>query len=750
MAMQQPLAPETDMVNGQPRIVVAIPTLNEEGAIADVLRTLASERACFPDLEIVVADGGSTDQTIAIVHDMIKKWPFVHLIHNQKVLQSAAVNEVARRFCNADILIRCDAHAAYPAKYVEQLAVSLQRMDADSVVVPMDSAGHTTFEKIVAWVSDTPVGSGGSGHRGGQRSGFVDHGHHAAFRTEAFLSVGGYDESFRHNEDAEFDCRFSAHGHRVFLDAAIRIGYRPRSGFRSLWRQYFNYGRGRSRTVRRHPSSLRMRQFAVPFNFVACLASIASSVLFQNAELLAWPALYLTLLSFVSFYFVLTKQALSGLLAGPIAFTMHMAWALGFFWGLASLREPRWKLPNQNVRAPERGISAIKALLIDPSRFTVPYDAQLSAGLTQAGVTPIWATRPLRIGEHEEFSPQQRFQIFYRRFDKADFLPHVVRKPAKAVAHLAGLIRVILLSGQTGADVVHFQWMLLPLFDAFAIFYLRIRRPVLVTVHDSVPFNGDRLAALQSFANDLPLRLATGVIVHTSRARDLLIHRGINAGKIAVVPHGPLPLTGVVPAPERRTDSRWTFLLFGQIKPYKGLDILIEALGAIPQELRQQARVIVAGAPRMELSGILRRAEELKLSDMLDLRLAYQTNDELNALLVQADCFVFPYRQIDASGAFYLAQSLGKWVIASRVGVFEDEILNEANGRLVTPEDPVELSGALAEAIQKKPEVAVSSQPKGWPAIGLATAALYRSFLPQHAASRGETMTTAAMASRND
>jgi succinoglycan biosynthesis protein ExoA len=750
--MQPPLAPVTDMVNGQLRIVVAIPTLNEEGTIADVLWALASERACFPDLNIVVADGGSRDQTVAIVQDIAKKWPFVHLIHNEKVLQSAGVNEVARHFSHTDILVRCDAHAVYPARYIEQLAAALERVDADSVVVPMDSSGHTAFEKVVAWVSDTPVGSGGSGHRGGQRSGFVDHGHHAAFRTEAFLSVGGYDESFRHNEDAEFDCRFSAHGHRVFLDATIRIGYRPRSGFRSLWRQYFNYGRGRSRTVRRHPSSLRMRQFAVPFHFAASVLSIGSAVLFQNAGFLTWPAVYLAVLSFVSFYFALRKRDCAGLLAGPVAFTMHSAWALGFFWGLVSLRESRWKSPHQTSRPAERAAGAIKALLVDPSRFTVPYDAQLSAGLAQAEVVPIWATRPLRKGEHEEFPPQQRFEIFYRRFDKAEFLPRVLRKPAKAVAHLAGLIRVILLSGQSGADVIHFQWMLLPLFDAIAIFFLRIRRPVFVTVHDSVPFNGDRLTAPQSFAIDLPLRLATGVIVHTIRARDLLVRRGINAGKIAVVPHGPLPLTGVVPvpAPERGTDGRWTFLLFGQIKPYKGLDILIEALGTIPPGLRQKARVIVAGVPRMELSGILGRAEELKLSGMLDLRLAYQTNEELNALLVQSDCFVFPYRQIDASGAYYLAQSLGKWVIASRVGVFEDEVLEGANGRLVTPEDPAELSGALVEAIQNKPEIAVSSRPKGWPAIGQATAAFYRSFLPQNEASRSETLTAAALASRND
>jgi succinoglycan biosynthesis protein ExoA len=714
----------------KPRIVVAIPTLNEEAAIGGILQALVVERAQFPELDIVVADGGSTDRTIAIVEDAARQWPFVHLLHNEKVLQSAAINAVARRFSGADILIRCDAHATYPAGYVARLVAAMARVGADSIVVPMDSAGHTGFEKAVAWISDTPAGSGGSGHRGGQKSGFVDHGHHAAFRAQAFLSAGGYDESFRHNEDAELDCRLSAAGRRIYLDAAIRIGYRPRGSFASLWRQYFNYGRGRSRTVRRHPSSLRLRQFAVPFHLVLSILSVACAILFHSAWLLAWPILYLAVLALVSIQLTLKKRDSAAMLAAPIAFTMHTAWALGFFWGLVSIREHRWTAPDQ--AAPRS--AAVKALLLDPSRFTVPYDAQLTAGLAQADVEAVWVIRPARASEHEEFSPRQQVQLFA---DRMESLPPVLRKPVKALAHLGGLLGVIGLARRTKPDIVHFQWMLLPLFDAFAIWFLKLRRPVFVTVHDSVPFNGDRLAALQSFAYDLPLRLATRVIVHTARARELLVKRGIDAGKIAVVPHGPLPLTGIVPPRQESADRRWTFLLFGQIKPYKGLDVLVEALGALPQALRQQARVIVAGAPRMDMSAILRRVEELNLSAMLDLKLAYQSNEELNTLLVQADCFLFPYRQIDASGAYYLAQSLGRWTIASRVGVFADEITDGANGRLVAPEDPAELAKALAEAIQERPEMALSSRPASWGDIGQTTAALYRSLLPRGAAMLG-------------
>lgn len=324
-------------------VVVVIPTLNEERMIASVLSTLIKERGEIPKLEIVVADGGSSDGTLDIAHRFSTEHSYIHVVENRKRLQSAAANLVAREWRGkADFLIRCDAHSIYPANFVGRLLTTLNDTRADSVVVPMDSVGRNCIEKAVAWVSDTPMGSGGSGHRGGAKSGFVDHGHHAAFRLEKFLSVGGYEETFSHNEDAEFDCRLNASGGRVYLDAGNRIGYHPRGNFSKLCRQYYNYGKGRSRTIKRHPHTVRLRQAIVPLHLLLSVASILLAALTGWWLLLAWPVIYVVALTAVSIMIVAKKKSVCGIFAGIAAGIMHTAWALGFFYGLIFLREKRW------------------------------------------------------------------------------------------------------------------------------------------------------------------------------------------------------------------------------------------------------------------------------------------------------------------------------------------------------------------------------------------------------------------------
>jgi succinoglycan biosynthesis protein ExoA len=332
-------------------VLIVIPALNEAATIGGLI---ASLRQGLPkDLEVrfVVADGGSTDGTQAIVRGAMAELPQLHLLHNDKRLQSAGINLAASAHgADAEILIRCDAHAQYPDGYAARLVESLRVHEADAVVVPMDSIGDTCIRKAVAWVSDTPLGSGGSAHRGGRASGWVDHGHHAAFRMSSFRRAGGYDESFSHNEDAELDCRQHAMGSRIFLDADIRIGYFPRNSFKALWRQYFNYGFGRSRTVRKHPGSLRLRQFAVPAHVVLSLAGLALTP--WSAWFALWPAMYLGALLAGSAALAVKHRSLCGLLTGAAAFVMHTAWALGFFAGWATRREVRWSAAPAAESAP--------------------------------------------------------------------------------------------------------------------------------------------------------------------------------------------------------------------------------------------------------------------------------------------------------------------------------------------------------------------------------------------------------------
>lgn len=324
-------------------VLVVIPTLNEADGIEPLIRSLAEDPPPDAALSFVVVDGGSTDGTPQAVRRLAASRTGLELLHNPARIQSAAVNLGARMASpEVDVLVRCDAHASYPRGFVRRLLETLDRTGADAVAVVMDSTGgRNCLQRAVGWASDTVLGSGGSAHRGGRRSGFVDHGHHAAFRLASFKACGGYDESFTHNEDAELDCRLRRLGARIYLDAEIRIGYRPRASFDALEQQYFRYGRGRSRTVRRHRGSLRARQLAVPAHFAA--SGVALGLAPWWPQLLAWPSLYLLVLAWASLDAAWRHRSACGLLCGAAAAVMHFAWAAGFFSGLITIREPRWQ-----------------------------------------------------------------------------------------------------------------------------------------------------------------------------------------------------------------------------------------------------------------------------------------------------------------------------------------------------------------------------------------------------------------------
>jgi glycosyltransferase involved in cell wall biosynthesis len=244
----------------------------------------------------------------------------------------------------------------------------------------------------------------------------------------------------------------------------------------------------------------------------------------------------------------------------------------------------------------------MRALLVDPSLFTGPYDAGLTEGLVAAGVSPTWAVRPTREGDRQEIGTDYVDAFFYRRVDRLTALPGPLRSAAKGVAHALGLARLVLRVLLRKPDVVHFQWLVVPPLDALAIRIIGLRCPVVFTAHDTVPFNGEYLSFLQNLAFDLPIRLSDRVIVHTAAGMQRLVERGVPREKVAVIPHGPLRLHASPSDDARPRDPRRTFVLFGEIKHYKGADVLIEAVGRLPRELRARARFIVAGRPRMELS----------------------------------------------------------------------------------------------------------------------------------------------------
>jgi glycosyltransferase involved in cell wall biosynthesis len=375
----------------------------------------------------------------------------------------------------------------------------------------------------------------------------------------------------------------------------------------------------------------------------------------------------------------------------------------------------------------------LKALLVDPSLFTAPYDAALTKGLGGASVETRWVTRPLRGGEEAVLPSDRVNAFFYRRAEGAKHLSTKLKPLLKGFGHAAGLIRLVVYAVKQRPDVVHFQWTVLPLLDAVVIAALRRWRPIVLTVHDPVPFNGQRMPLMQRLGFDFTIGQADRVIVHTAAGRDILAMRGVAAEKISIVPHGPLKLAreemeggDMRPEPSgARRDPRWTFVLFGNLKPYKGLDVLIEAIGLMPTELRDSARFVVAGAAKMDLDPIMDRIRQLDLHKCVELRIWHHSETDMAELFREADTFVFPYRQIDASGVYFLVKGRGKWIVATRVGIFAEDVEDGIAGDLVAPDDAPGLAASLARAVQERPVPAAGASGTSWQEIGLATRDIY-------------------------
>lgn len=330
------------------RVLAVIPALNEERYIESCLRSLLGYDARTRQLRVVVVDGGSTDATRDIVRALRSEFPQVELLDNPRRLQSAAVNLAARHAGgDFDILVRCDAHSAYPPGFIMAVADSLVRQDVQSLVVPMDAVGTTPLQRANAWIVDTKIGSGGAAHRGGRRSGLVDHGHHAGFRLDWFQQLGGYDESFTHNEDAEYDYRCRQAGGRIWLDADIRVAYFPRATPASLWNQYQGYGRGRARNLLKHATRPGLRQLIPPINLI--LLSVSGAVIPFHPSGWVWPGIYSSALLAAGLGIAVTRRSSSGLLAGVALAVMHNAWAWGFLKHalVAAIRHRMWSSPQE-------------------------------------------------------------------------------------------------------------------------------------------------------------------------------------------------------------------------------------------------------------------------------------------------------------------------------------------------------------------------------------------------------------------
>jgi glycosyltransferase involved in cell wall biosynthesis len=369
------------------------------------------------------------------------------------------------------------------------------------------------------------------------------------------------------------------------------------------------------------------------------------------------------------------------------------------------------------ARESAQGTEELRIALVDPSLFTIPYDAKLAGALGDLG-HEVTVYGEARSSEEEPTEFARLRPLFYSELSRRHrSWPRPVQRLAKGALHWRAMRRLVEEFRVTKPDVIHFQWTPLPAVDRLFLRALRSVAPIVLTAHDSRPFNGAAWQ-LQKWGATRILSDFDGVIVHTGEARERLADYGVPPDRLVRIPHGLLhdigpatvPLAG---PPVARSSGTVRFLLFGKLKFYKGADLLIEAFRRLPADLQQRVEVHIVGKPYMDVARLTAAAEQVGEGIRLDFR--FVPDAEMNELLARTDVIVFPYREIDVSGVLMAALRHGRPIIASRIGGFAELLVDGRHGLLV----PADNAAALAEAMAR-----LCAEPGTRSAMGKATAAL--------------------------
>jgi glycosyltransferase involved in cell wall biosynthesis len=363
----------------------------------------------------------------------------------------------------------------------------------------------------------------------------------------------------------------------------------------------------------------------------------------------------------------------------------------------------------------------VRVHVVDPPAYTPPYDRALCAALAAAGAdVELWTSRFDYGASPVEGAPFRVVEAFYRRAPGA--AGSRMRRAARLAQHVPDLLRYRRRAAE--ADVVHFQWLPVQAVD-WAL--LPPRHPRLITAHDVLPREaspGQRAGQRALYAR------MDAVIVHSEHgAARLRDEAGVAAEKVHVIPHGAFDaLAEVEPAPlpcERGGGP--VALCFGLMRPYKGLDVLLQAWAQA--DLPPGAELWLVGRPRMDVSG-LQAAAPASVRWLT----RFVSDAELAAFFRAADLAVLPYREIDQSGVLYTALAFGTPLLLTAVGGFP-EVARTGAAELVPPGDPGALAGALGALLGDPARRAALSEasrragapdgPYGWDAIGRRTLELY-------------------------
>lgn len=328
-----------------PEVSIIVPCFNEQDTIRQLLEAIYLQDYSRSKIEVVIADGMSTDHTRDVILDFVNSHPDlkVQIIDNHKRIIPSGLNR-AIEASEGEIILRLDAHSVPQPDYVSLCVSGLSKGLGENVggVWDIQPGADTWQARSISEAASHRIGVGDASYRYTNEAQSVDTVPFGSFYRTTFDRIGMYDESLLTNEDYEFNVRLSNAGGRVWLDPRIRSVYYARKSFSSLARQYWRYGYWKAQMIRRYPGTLRWRQAVPPIFVLSLVILLCLSMIntYGRFLLAAEITLYLFLLLVAGALVAYKKYDLSAMIGVPISIAiMHIAWGSAFIWGM--IRKPK-------------------------------------------------------------------------------------------------------------------------------------------------------------------------------------------------------------------------------------------------------------------------------------------------------------------------------------------------------------------------------------------------------------------------
>jgi len=315
-----------------PTVSIIIPCYNEEKTIQTLLDAILAQTYPREQMEVIIADGISEDDTrnkIAAFKDAHSDLELI-VIENTARIIPAGLN-LAIEAARGEFVVRLDAHSAPNPDYVSLSVDALNAGRGENVggVWDIQPGAEGWVAASIAAAAAHPLGVGDALYRHATQAQIVDTVPFGAFRRELIERIGLFDETLLVNEDYEFNTRIRQAGGKIWLDPAIRSIYFARATMKALSIQYWRYGFWKWQMLRRYPETLRWRQ-ALPPAFVLSILGLFILGFF-------YPYFFILLALELSLYLLIlnlaaAKKKIFGL---PLAIaTMHISWGSGLLWSM--------------------------------------------------------------------------------------------------------------------------------------------------------------------------------------------------------------------------------------------------------------------------------------------------------------------------------------------------------------------------------------------------------------------------------